>query len=200
MLSVRVCASVQGCVESIKLIYWTLSSLGDGPEANAPVDDAAKHLIEATIDDVTLQLMSRTLILSNLATTLALAAGSNPLRPMRYLMNCILKIWETKLSDLVRPLRPLPLPLAPFGTAACLSTCRLPAGAVAEAMGVETVVHGHPIACRVRIVECSIAQRIRCCAAVLAVLCWRTERGALRRLLLRPLGMRMLMSPQHGHA
>jgi len=94
---------LQGCVESIKLIYWTLSSLGDGPEANAPVDATAKELIEATINDVTLQLMSRTLILSNLATTLALAKGTNPLRPMRYLMNCILKIWETKLSDLVRP-------------------------------------------------------------------------------------------------
>lgn len=91
-------------MESIKLIYWTLSSLGDGPGANAPVDEEAKHLIESTINDVTLQLMSRTLILSNLATTLALAQGTNPLRPMRYLMNCILKIWETKLSDLVRPL------------------------------------------------------------------------------------------------
>eukprot|EP00892_Ulva_mutabilis_P001542 jgi/Ulvmu1/11389/UM075_0051.1 len=90
-----------GCVESIKLIYWTLSSLGDGPEANAPVDAAAVALIEATINDVTLQLMSRTLILSNLATTLALANGTNPLRPMRYLMNCILKIWETKLSNLL---------------------------------------------------------------------------------------------------
>ena len=95
-------------MESIKLIYWTLSSLGDGPGANAPVDEEAKRLIESTINDVTLQLMSRTLILSNLATTLALAQGTNPLRPMRYLMNCILKIWETKLSDLVRPLAASP--------------------------------------------------------------------------------------------
>jgi uncharacterized protein YybS (DUF2232 family) len=95
--------TLQACVEAIKTIYWTLSSMGDGPQASAPVEEEAQALIRSTINDVVLQLMSRALVLSNLATTLALAQGTNPLRPLRYLMNCMLKIWEIRLSDLVRP-------------------------------------------------------------------------------------------------
>jgi hypothetical protein len=91
-------------VESIKTIYWTLSTMGDGPHATAPVDEAAQQLIRRTADEVVQQLISRSLVLTNLSTTLALAQSSNPLRPLRYLMNCMLKVWETRLSDAVRRL------------------------------------------------------------------------------------------------
>ena len=90
---------MQACVEAIKTIYWTLSSMGDGPEAPAPVEQEAQVFIRSNINTVVYQLMSRSLVLSNLATTLALAQGTNPLRPLRYLMNCMLKVWEIRLSD-----------------------------------------------------------------------------------------------------
>jgi hypothetical protein len=99
---VKLYLPLQACVEAIKTIYWTLSSMGDGPQASAPVEEEAQNLIKSTINDVVMRLMSRSLVLSNLATTLALAQGTNPLRPLRYLMNCMLKVWEIRLSDLVR--------------------------------------------------------------------------------------------------
>jgi hypothetical protein len=93
---------VQPCIDDIKVLYYTYLALNKGAAADVPVDDVARRLMADTVNDTLECILSRDLMLTNLAMTLSRTNSNNPLRGLRYLLNCLLKVIEGPLSPEAR--------------------------------------------------------------------------------------------------
>jgi cytoskeleton-associated protein 5 len=89
-------------IEQIKTIFYTIAAAVDGtPVDQDAVTTAMRKQMAADIDEVVQMLLSRDLLHYNLATTLKASQSVNPLRGLRYNLNCLLKVVGSKFASLV---------------------------------------------------------------------------------------------------
>ena len=93
---------MQPCIEDIKILYYTVLTLNKGNQADLPVEPAGQELIVETINSTLELVLVRGQMLLSLAITLARTQANNPLRGLRYMLNCVLKVVEGALAVDVR--------------------------------------------------------------------------------------------------
>ena len=81
---------------------YTYTAAAKGAQADTPVEPDAQALLHSTVNEAMQLVLSRDLMLTNLAVTLSRAGTSNPLRGVRYMLNCVLKVVESDMAPLVR--------------------------------------------------------------------------------------------------
>jgi hypothetical protein len=93
---------MQPCIDDIKALYYTFLAVVKGASAENVVEEAALHLMTTSVNSTLEMVLSRDLMLTNLAITLSRAGTANPLRGLRYMLNCVLQVVESPMAAEVR--------------------------------------------------------------------------------------------------
>jgi hypothetical protein len=118
---------VQGCIEAIKAVFYTLAAVSEGHTASCPIPNEDVEIIKACVSELAKQLIARMQKLTQEAHILLSEGSDNPLRGLRYMLNCIWKLYD--LPDFAPLVCPACLDIktkvAIFGMCICITHERI---------------------------------------------------------------------------
>jgi hypothetical protein len=85
---------VQACIEAIKAVFYTLAAVSEGSAASHPIPSEDVDMIRPCASQLALLLIARMQRLTREAQVLLANGSDNPLRGLRYMMNCIWKLYD----------------------------------------------------------------------------------------------------------
>lgn len=84
----------QACIEAIKVVFYTLVAVAEGEAAARPMPSEDMDLVKTSVSDLAVLLIGRMQRLTREAQLLLVDGSINPLRGLRYMLNCVWKIYD----------------------------------------------------------------------------------------------------------